>query len=250
MLAEIFQFRQSRAEIYLAHPLARPYQFCMEAARDWSEKFDGTRALSPDLRQLLLDSSKIVKFDKGELIFSPDKPSNYLLFLLSGRVRVQQVNENGREIVLFRAEAGQSCVMTTAGLLSEQDSFADGIAENAVEAAALPRSTFDHLMGASAEFRNFVLAAYNKRIRDLFAVVDEVAFGRIDIRLASRILRLADKSGQVSVTHQDLANELGTAREVISRQLHEFQRRGIILQSRGKIEIQNEEALMALVQEG
>ncbi len=232
--------------IYLARKNRSHYLVCMEITQDWSANFDGTRALSPDLRKMLLENSKILHFKKGDLIFSPDKPSNYLLFLLSGQVRVQQVNENGREIVLFRAVAGQSCVMTTAGLLSDQDSAADGIAESDVEAAAVPRGSFDRLMAESPEFRNFVLAAYNKRIRDLFAVVDEVAFGRIDIRLASRLLRLAGEGRQVSATHQDLANELGTAREVISRQLNEFQRRGLISQSRGKIDIVDEPALLAI----
>lgn len=215
---------------------------------DWSAQFDGTKRLSPDLRDMLMRNSRILTFKKNELIFSPHNPNDRLLFLIEGQVRVQQVNAAGREIVLFRAIAGENCVMTTAGLLSDEDSAAEGIAETEVQAAAITRDAFDELMAKSAEFRHFVLAAYNKRIRDLFEVVDEVAFGRIDIRLASRLLKLAGESGRVMATHQDLANELGTAREVISRQLNEFQRKEYVTQSRGQIVIIDMESLSALSQ--
>lgn len=102
-----------------------------------------------------------------------------------------------------------------------------------VEAVAVPRSTFDDLIARSAEFRQFVFTAFSVRITNLLKVIDEVAFSRIDIRLAQKLLDLSDAEGRVALTHQQLASELGTAREVISRQLHEFQRRKWITATRG-----------------
>ncbi len=217
---------------------------------DWSENFEGIRNLSPHLRDTLISHSELLKFKKNDTIFSAHQKNDRLMFLIDGTVRVKQVNAQGREIVLFRAVAGENCVMTTAGLLSDNNMAADGVAETDVTAAAISKSNYNHLMSESEEFRNFVLAAYNKRIRDLFRVVDEVAFGRMDIRLAAKLVNLSAGQNTLKITHQDLANELGTAREVISRLLNEFQKRDWVRQSRGQIEILNLPALKALKDEG
>ena len=160
-----------------------------------------------------------------------------MLFLLAGTVRVQQVSDTGHEIVLYRIEAGESCVLTTACLLAYDDYAATGIAETDVRAAAVPRDVFDDLVAQSKSFRNFVFAAFSKRITDLFLMIDEVAFQRIDVRLADKLLKLSHGDDRIATTHQKLAVELGTAREVVSRQLQEFQRRGWIAQARGVIMI-------------
>jgi CRP/FNR family transcriptional regulator len=160
-----------------------------------------------------------------------------MLFLLAGTVRVQQVSDTGHEIVLYRIEAGESCVLTTACLLAYDDYAATGIAETDVRAAAVPRDVFDDLVAQSKSFRNFVFAAFSKRITDLFLMIDEVAFQRIDVRLADKLLKLSHGDDRIATTHQKLAVELGTAREVVSRQLQEFQRRGWIAQARGAVMI-------------
>ena len=95
-------------------------------------------------------------------------------------------------------------------------------------------------------FRDFVFAAYARRITDLFRVIDDVAFGRIDMRLADRLIALSGGGHDLHVTHQQLATELGTAREVVSRQLTEFQRRDWIRQSRGQIDLLDRAALARL----
>jgi CRP/FNR family transcriptional regulator len=166
-----------------------------------------------------------------------------MLFLLSGTVRVQQVSETGHEIVLYRINAGESCVLTTACLLAYDDYSAEGISESEVQAAAVPRQVFDDLVAQSPSFRNFVFAAFSKRITDLFLMIDEVAFQRIDVRLAHKLVELSKGLDQISTTHQKLSVELGTAREVISRQLQEFQRRGWVEQSRGTVKILDRENL-------
>ena len=158
-------------------------------------------------------------------------------------MRVQQVSESGREIVLYRINAGESCVLTTACLLAYDDYSAEGIAETPVKAAAVPREVFDDLVAQSRSFRDFVFAAFSKRITDLFLVIDEVAFQRMDVRLAQKLIELSGGQDAISTTHQKLSVELGTAREVVSRQLQEFQRRGWLEQSRGTVRILDRSAL-------
>ena len=171
-----------------------------------------------------------------------------MLFLLDGTVRVQQSSDSGHEMVLYRIHAGESCVLTTACLLAYEDYSAEGISETDVSAAAIPRKVFDELVATSDGFRNFVFAAFSKRITNLFLMIDEVAFQRLDVRLAHKLVELAAGADTIAATHQNLAAELGTAREVISRQLQEFQRRGWIEQSRGKIAILQRKGLENLAQ--
>lgn len=207
------------------------------AAANWIDRFQGLSSLEPHIRDILVNRSTIVSVPANTVIFGPGKAPENLLLLLSGSVRVQQLSEGGREIILYRVHAGESCVLTTACLLAYEDYSAEGIAETDVQAVAIPRAVFDDLIAQSETFRRFVFSAYSKRITDLFLVIEEIAFQRVDIRLAQKLLELAGSSSHVASTHQQMAAELGTAREVISRQLREFQRRDWITQSRGTIEI-------------
>ncbi|MBM1634480.1 Crp/Fnr family transcriptional regulator [Sulfitobacter mediterraneus] len=213
---------------------------------DWVERFAGLARLEPEIKQILLTRSAIVDVPKDTMIFGPDRSPENMLFLLDGTVRVQQVSETGHEIVLYRIHAGESCVLTTACLLAYEDYAAEGISETAVKAAAVPRDVFDDLVAGSKSFRDFVFAAFSKRITDLFRMIDEVAFQRLDVRLADRLIDLSEGADTISTTHQKLSVELGTAREVISRQLQEYQRRGWIAQGRGSITMTNRAALEQL----
>ena len=210
---------------------------------DWIERFPGLSQLDGPIKQTLIDRSQVVGLPEGTVIFGPGKAPENLLLLLEGTVRVQQVAENGREIVLYRVQAGESCVLTTACLLAYEDYLAEGLAETAIQAVAIPRAVFEDLIARSSVFRRFVFTAYSKRITDLFVVIEEVAFKRIDIRLAQKLLQLGRGAGHVHLTHQQLATELGSAREVISRQLQEFQRRGWISATRGDVTLTNIAAL-------
>lgn len=213
---------------------------------DWIEQFPGLSRLEPAIRDVLTRKSAVVTVREGSVIFGPGKSPENLLLLLEGRVRVQQVSEAGREIVLYRVEAGQSCVLTTACLLAHEGYSAEGIAETDVRAVAIPRTVFDDLIAQSVTFRTFIFTAYSKRITDLFQIIEDIAFQRVDIRLAQKLLDLERGTGQIKATHQQLAAELGTAREVISRQLGEFQRRGWIRQSRGSVELVEPDGLERL----
>lgn len=216
---------------------------------DWIMQFPGLSRLSTELRQYLTDNSRVIDIPVDTVIFGPGKPPEQLLLLLSGTVRVQKTSETGREIVLYRVHAGESCVLTTACLMAYEDYSAEGIAETGLQAVAIPRDVFDRMVADSPEFRQFVFMAYSRRMTDLFSVVEEIAFRRLDIRLAQKLIELSSEQHTIHTTHQKLAGELGTAREVISRQLAEFQRRGWIEQARGVIHILDRDQIKALAKQ-
>lgn len=213
---------------------------------EWVERFPGLSHLEPEIKKLLLKGSHIVTMKAETALFGPGNSPENMLFLLDGTVRVQQVSETGHEIVLYRIQAGESCVITTACLLAYEDYSAEGIAETQITAAAVPRNIFDDLVANSKVFRDFVFAAFSKLITDLFQMIDEVAFQRLDVRLADKLLQLSDRQNVVKTTHQKLSVELGTAREVVSRQLQEFQRRGWLDQARGSVSLLDQESLKQL----
>ncbi|MBO9475664.1 Crp/Fnr family transcriptional regulator [Shimia sp. R10_1] len=210
---------------------------------NWIENFNGLRRLPEDVKALLRSGSVVVRAPKGACIFAPGQTADNLLLLLEGTVKVIQKSESGREVFLYRVHAGESCVLTTACMLAFEDYSAEGTAETDVKAIAIPRAIFDDLVGKSPVFREFVFAAYSRRITDLFTLIDDIVFQRMDVRLASRLLELADTRQTVRATHVVLASELGTAREVISRILSEFQRRGWIEQSRGEVKLLDPDGL-------
>lgn len=213
---------------------------------DWKIHFPGLRKLEADVAGPLVASSEVVSLPAGTRIFGPGQAPEAYLLLIDGTVRVQQVSDAGREIVLYRVSAGESCALTTACLMGYEEYQAEGVAETDVQAVAIPRATFDDLIARSATFRKFVFTAFSVRVTNLFRVIEDVAFARVDVRLAQRLLDLGGASGHIDLTHQQLAAELGTAREVISRQLNEFQRRGWIATARGTIDITRPDALRQL----
>ena len=213
---------------------------------DWTTRFEALAGLDASLSDSLKAQSKVLSLPAKSVLFGPGDPAASMVLLLSGTVRVQQVSDSGHEIVLYRIHAGESCVLTTACLLSHETYAATGIAETPIKAVAIPRQQFDALVAQSSVFRNFVFSAFSKRITDLFMMVDEVAFQRIDVRLAHRLTAMSDSDGVVTATHQQLSVELGTAREVVSRHLQEFQRRGWLVLARNKIKVIDREKLEIL----
>lgn len=213
----------------------------------WIDQFKGLSRLPDDLRKELEAGSEIVSVSAGTEIFAPGQTADNLWLLLDGTVRVAQKSETGRDIFLYRVHAGESCVLTTACMLAFEDYSAEGTAETDVKAVAIPRETFDGLVAKSPIFREFVFTAYSRRITDLFTLIDDIVFQRMDVRLASRLLELADGEDVVHATHAVLGSELGTAREVVSRTLSEFHRRGWVDQARGEVHLTGREGLERLV---
>jgi CRP/FNR family transcriptional regulator len=194
-----------------------------------------------------LNAAQLVTVPQGTVVFRiGDQCENYLL-VINGTVRVQQLAASGREIVLYRVHAGESCVLTTSCLMASNQYPAQGITETEVEAVMIPATSFHEALTRSEGFRRFVLEGYGQRITDLLMVIEDLAFRRLDSRLAERLIKLSDDTGQLSTTHQSLAVELGSAREVVSRQLKEFERKGWIQLGRGTIQVLDPDHLAELI---
>lgn len=215
----------------------------------WIEHFPGLGQLPADLLATLSRNSAVVTLPAGSRIYGPGHAPESFLLLIDGTVRVQQVSESGREIVLYRVSAGESCALTTACLMSYEDYPAEAIAETDIRAVAVPRLTFDDLIARSPQFRQFVFTAFSTRVTNLFRIIDEVAFSRMDIRLAQKLIELSHGGRNINATQQQLASELGTAREVVSRMMSEFHRRGWVSAVRGSITIDDRSALESLSRE-
>ena len=151
------------------------------------------------------------------------------------------------EIVLYHIVSGGSCVLTTSCLISSDDYPAEGVTETDVLALAIPKPIFEQYMGESKAFRKQVFHSYGDRLIKLITLVEEISFAKLDIRLAKFLLENGSVNTPIRTTHQALATELGSAREVISRQLKEFENKGWVQLSRGKIEIRNHDALATLL---
>ncbi len=207
----------------------------------WTENFRALSGLDDDVRNRLLAGTRVMNVDPGEKVFDAERAVGNLLFIIRGDMRVLQSVGCGHRIVLFRVHAGEACVMPSTYQVPHGSNTAEGviegIAETPVQVAAVPPVLCDQLMGESAPFRRFVIDTYSLRLVQLGSVVRDVAFRRVDSRLSQRLLSLADETSTVRATHHDLAAELGTAREVISRQLQEFRRRGWIEAARGEVRI-------------
>jgi CRP/FNR family transcriptional regulator, anaerobic regulatory protein len=187
---------------------------------------------------------QLVEFPEGYEVFRRGDTCRNYLVVIDGSVRVQALSPGGREVTLYRVGSGQSCVITTSCLIGEEDYPAEGVTESATSALILSQGVFNELLSRSEAFRRFVFANQGQRLSDLIHRVEDVAFGRVDVRLARLLVGRKDSSaGRVFATHQQLASELGTAREVVSRQLKLFEKKGWITVRRGVVEIHNPAAL-------
>lgn len=171
----------------------------------------------------------------GTCLFRPGDESRAFLFVLSGSVRVEQTNAAGRTVVLYRVEAGDSCVLTTTGLLSGRPYSGYGYAEGNVTAVSIPAQRFRSLLSSEPKFQEIVFRNFAARVGELTDVIDDLLIHRTDQRIARW---LANRAGPtIHVTQQELAQELGTVREVVSRTLKSFERRGWINSGRGTITV-------------
>lgn len=191
---------------------------------------------------LVADGARVVHLKTGHKVFSPGQACSAFLLVKAGSVKVSTTTENGRELLLYRVGPEETCVLTTACLLSTADYDAEGIAETETEAVVVPKTLFEQLVAQSAAFRHFVFESYGSRLRDLIALVQEVSQRHVDRRLA-RFLCERGIAGPIAATHQEIATELGTAREVVSRLLKHFEAEGLVRLERRQIVVANSQAL-------
>ncbi len=194
------------------------------------------------VRLALRAQGQPVRFKAGERIFAPGNLPGSWIAIERGRVRVSLLAPTGREVTLYRIGAGEACLLTTSSLIGDEPLPAEGFAETDVEARIVPKATFDRLIAEDPVFRRDVLRNYANRVAELVVTMQDVLFRAVPERLA-RTLLARESRGVVEATHQAIAGELGSAREVVSRMLERFEREGLIAIERGRIVIRDSEAL-------
>lgn len=159
--------------------------------------------------------------------------------VLRGRARVYKLGESGREITLYRVEPGESCILTASCIMSDVEFPAFAATETEVEAIVIPPSVLHRWVSQYEVWSEFLWGLLASRFSEVISLVEEVAFQRVDKRTAEYLLHAGDADGRIKKTHQDIAADIGSSREVISRILKEFEHKGLITLSRGEIHAEN-----------
>jgi CRP/FNR family transcriptional regulator len=202
----------------------------------WKDLFP-TLAASDLQTQSVLNGARQVSMPADQPVFHAGSPCNNYVLVLEGSVRVQVIGESGREALLYRVLPGQSCVLTTCCILSGDDYPAEGFTESSVQALVVTKPAFDAALESAPAFRRFVFSNLGGRIADVIARMEEVAFRPVERRLAIYLLSRADDAGLILATHQEIAVELGSAREVISRHLKRLESAGLVHLGRSTVRL-------------
>ncbi len=175
----------------------------------------------------------------------------HLPLVLSGELLLTKYGETGRAITLYRVESGQSCILSTLSILNTSEFPAEATTHSRVSLVLVPAAFLRRLVAESNEWRNYIFGMYHARLATLITLIEEVVFGKLDVRLARALLRYAGPdSAPIRATHQELAVELGSSREVVSRVLKEWERRGIVSLSRGNIVLQDPASTQEIAHHG
>lgn len=185
----------------------------------------------------ILRHAQKIKAPAGAVLFHQGDSCNNFIMVTSGRIKVVARSPSGREILLYRIENKGTCVLTTSCLLGKQHYPAEGIAETDITAYLLPESAFEQALNQSPNMRQFIFSSYANPLSNVIELVQSIAFESVEARLVEYLISHTDNSMLISASHQQIANELGSAREVISRHLKRLEQQGILKLERGKIRI-------------
>lgn len=204
------------------------------------QRYPALAELSAQESDALLKDAVLMPIPAGTVVFDENQPCQGFPMLLSGSIRVIKSSPNGRELQLYRVSPGESCILTSSCLLGHTRYQARGIAEKALEMVVLPATAFHALLGKHKAFRDYVFHLFSDRLTDLMQLVSAVAFQKLDQRLAALLVA---KPSPLHTTHQALADELGSAREMVSRLLKGFAEQGWVRLGREQIEVTDAAAL-------
>lgn len=205
----------------------------------------------PDLQRALLNEAAVVHLDAGDYFLREGDLCGQFAILASGRLRVFKLGETGHEITLYHVSSGEVCPLNVACILSDRSVPAMARAEEDSEAIVVPSARFRQWIAEHEALRTFVFEMFSTRLVEVMSLVEEVSFRRMDQRLARCLEGYFSKSGgaaggSIGMTHAEIAADLGTAREVVSRLLKEFERLGAISLARGRITLRDPNLLHEL----
>lgn len=198
---------------------------------------------SPQMAREFQQAAIYARIPPGKDVFVEGDKADGIALLISGVVRVYKIGETGREITLYRFGLGESCVLTANAILSQQSFPAIATVEQEAEALLIPALTFRDWVRRHDLWREFVFELFAQRLAMVMTVVEEVVFQHMDRRVAALLLQRAQGQALLRITHQEIASDLGSSREVISRLLEDFEKKGLLRIARGTVEILDEQLL-------
>jgi CRP/FNR family transcriptional regulator, anaerobic regulatory protein len=201
------------------------------------------QSADPQLSREFRAEAFFARIPAGRDVFVEGDQVDAIALLISGVVRVYKIGETGREITLYRFGNGESCILTANAILSRKSFPAIATVEREAEAVMIPADVFRDWVKRHDPWREFVFDLLSERLSTVMAVVDEVVFQRMDRRVAALLLSKSGSQHPIRITHQEIAAELGSSREVISRILENFAQQGLLESGRGTIEILDVEEL-------
>jgi CRP/FNR family transcriptional regulator len=216
-------------------------------AQNWLEGFPMLQNIDPVARDILTESSRVDTKPAGSVIFSEGQPCKFFILVLKGSSRIHKKSVDGNEVVLYRIKAGEACGLSMSSILMESPCQANASAETDTVIVSIPKSNFRRAMTVCDQFNHMVLASLDQNVNQIVSLVGDTIYGRLDKRLAQRLLAMHDDEGIIHATHDNIASELGSAREVISRQLKEFEKLGYIRLFRGRIHVVNGSELKRII---
>ena len=216
-----------------------------EQQRRLAQRFFFMDDATPEFRSTFFRNATLMHIPAGHAIASEGSECGQLALVVSGRVRVYKLADSGREITLYRINSGDSCVLTASCIMSDARFPAIAATETDVEALVVPSTLARDWMSESKPWSAFIFGLISKRLADVIAVLENVAFHRVDERIAAYLIALASQGPTLSITHYEIASDLGTTREVVSRILKEFEGKGLVEGARGKLTITDLPGLQA-----
>ncbi len=179
-----------------------------------------------------------VEIPKGTVILKEDSYIKEIPLVLDGKIKVRKSDETGKEIILYHISPGESCILSITSCINDKQSNAEAITEESSILMVVPSAKVKEWMDTFKSWRKFVMQLYYTRLDSLLQLVDGISFKQTDSRLYEKLQKLQVNEGNsIKITHQELANEIGTAREVISRLLKQLEKEGYISLERGIIKI-------------
>lgn len=192
---------------------------------------------SPEIWEKLKEFSIRKVFNEGDIILREDTNIQFIPIVVTGNLKVMRTEEDGREILLYYLGAGESCIMSILGGIHQEKSKVKAIAEEETEVLLVPAYRMTMLLSEHPEWMKYFFRIYHERFIELLEVVNAIAFRKMDERLLMLLHKKSDFTGSnlLLVTHEQLANELGTSRVVVSRLLKQMQEKKLVILGRNKI---------------